>query len=171
MSETIHLCDVWQHTIVKSFKHDPKSELGLMMKELVIFNTLENFNSLLNYTFDDFTPSGNLCYIDENVNILHQTPFHELFNQRWYIQHLIGESGDEFENPMSEEYWMKQTKRKLIKSVIHHNHSMTPEQLRKKLSSQLSKLAAMKNVIQTKGSKAKMNRNLLHLQKCQMKKF
>ena len=49
MSETNHLCDQWQHTIVKTFKLDPKSELGIMMKDWVKFNKLENFNSLLNY--------------------------------------------------------------------------------------------------------------------------
>ena len=50
----------WQHTIDKTFKLDPKSELGIMIKDWVKFNKLENFNSLLNYTMDDFTPSGNL---------------------------------------------------------------------------------------------------------------
>ena len=59
MTESNHLCDLWEHTIVKIFKHDPKSELRLMLKQWVIFNKLDNFNSLLNYSFDDFTPSGN----------------------------------------------------------------------------------------------------------------
>ena len=59
MTETNHLCDRWEHTIVKVFKHDPKSELGLMLKEWVVFNMLENSNTILNYTIDDFTPSRN----------------------------------------------------------------------------------------------------------------
>ena len=63
-----------------------------------MFTKLENFNSLLNYTIDDFTPSGNLCYINENGEILHQTPLQELFNLRWYIQHLIDQN--ENENPL-----------------------------------------------------------------------
>ena len=84
----------------------------------------------MNYTIDDFTQSGNFCCISENGDILHQTPLHELFNLRWYIQHLIDESGDEFENPFSQENWMQQTNWKFIKYVIHH--SMTPEQLKKK---------------------------------------
>ena len=50
MTETSHLCDLWEHTIAKIFKHDPKSELGLMLKEWVIFNKLEVFNSILNHT-------------------------------------------------------------------------------------------------------------------------
>ena len=57
MSENYHLCDLWEHTTTKVFNHDPKSELGLMLKQWVILNQLENFNSILNYTVDDFTPS------------------------------------------------------------------------------------------------------------------
>ena len=78
MTENIHLCDLWEHTIVKIFKHDLKSQVGLMIKEWVTVNKLEIFNSLLNYTIDDSTPSGNLCYINENDEILHQTPLQEL---------------------------------------------------------------------------------------------
>ena len=98
---------------------------------------------------DDFTPSGNLCYrsINENGGILLQTPLHELFNLRWYIQHLIDESGDKLENPLSEENWMKQTTWKVIKNIIHHKHSMTPEQLKRNLSNQLSRLHNMNNLI------------------------
>ena len=44
MTEANHLCDLWEHTIVKVFKHDPKSELGLILKEWVIFNKLEISN-------------------------------------------------------------------------------------------------------------------------------
>ena len=86
----------------------------------------------MNCTITDFTPSGNLCCINENGEILHQTPLLELFNIRWYIQHLIDQSGDEFENPLSEQNWMKQTNWKFIKYVIHHKHSTTLEQLKKK---------------------------------------
>ena len=69
MTETNHLSDLWQHTIVKIFKHDLKPELGLKIRKWIIFNMLENFNSLLNYPIDDFTPSHNLCYINENGDI------------------------------------------------------------------------------------------------------
>ena len=89
-----------------------------MLKEWVIFNKLENFNSILNYTIDDFTPSGNFSYINENGEILHQTPLHELFNLRWYVQHLMDESEDENEDPLNHENWMKQTNRKFIKYVL-----------------------------------------------------
>ena len=132
MTESNHLCDLWEHTIVKVFKHDSKSELGLMFKQWIIFNKLENFNSILNYPIDDFTPSGNLCYMNEHGDILPYTPMKKIFNLRWYIQHLMDENEDEAQNPLSEENWMKQNNCKFIKYVIHHRHPMTPEQLKQK---------------------------------------
>ena len=140
MSENSHLCDLWEHTIVKVFQYDPKSELGLMLKQWIIFNKLENFNSILNCTIDDFTPSGNLCYINEHGEILHQTPMYELFNLRWYIQHLLDESEDENENPLKQQNWMKQTNWKFIKFVIHHKHLLTPEQLKQKPFEEIIKI-------------------------------
>ena len=74
MTESNHLCDLWEHTIAKVFKHDSKSELGLIFKQWIIFNKLENFNSILNYPIDDFTPSGNLCYMNEHGDTLPYTP-------------------------------------------------------------------------------------------------
>ena len=132
MRESNHLCDLWEHTIVKIFKHDSKSQLGLMLKQWIIFNKLENFNSILNYPIDDFTPSGNLCYMNEHGDILPYTPMKKIFNLRWYIQHLMDESEDETQNPLSEENWMKQNNCKFIKYVIHNRHPMTPEQLKQK---------------------------------------
>ena len=73
MTESNHLCDLWEHSIVKIFKHDSKSELGFMFKQWIIFNKLENFNSILSYPIDDFTPSGNLCYMNEHGDILPYT--------------------------------------------------------------------------------------------------
>ena len=132
MTESIHLCDLWEHTITKTFKHDPESELGLMFKQWIIFNKLENFNSILNYPIEDFTPSGNLCYMNEHGDILPYTPMKKIFTLRWYIQHLMDESEDEDQNPLSEENWMKQNNCKFMKYVIHHRHLMTPEQLKQK---------------------------------------
>ena len=104
MSETNHLCDLWEYTIAKKvFKHDPKSELGLMLKQWIIFNKLENLNSILNYTIDDFTASGNLSYLNQHGEILQQTPLKEVFNLRWYIHHLMDENEDEDENPLNHE--------------------------------------------------------------------
>ena len=132
MTDTNHLCHLWEHTIVKVFKHDSKSELGLMFKQWIIFNKLENFNSILNYPIDDFTPSGNLCYMNEHGDILPYTPMKKIFNLRWYIQHLMDENEDEAQNPLSEENWMKQSNCKFMKYVIHHRHPMTSEQLKQK---------------------------------------
>ena len=103
-----------------------------MFKQWIIFNKLENFNSILNYLIDNFTPSGNLCYMNEHGDILPYTPMIKIFNLRWYIQHLMDESEDEAQNPLSEENWMKQNNCKSIKYVIHHRHPMTPEQLKQK---------------------------------------
>ena len=132
MTDTNHLCHLWEHTIVKVFKHDPESELGIMFKQWIIFNKLETFNSILNYPIDDFTPSGNLCYMNKHGDILPYTPMKKIFNLRWYIQHLMNENEDEAQNPLSEENWMKQSNCKFMKYVIHHRHPMTPEQLKQK---------------------------------------
>ena len=72
-----------------------------MLKEWAIFNKLKNFNSTLNNTIDDLTPSGSLSYINQNGDILHLTPMHEVFNLRWYIQHLMDANEDENENALS----------------------------------------------------------------------
>ena len=103
-----------------------------MLKQWIIFNKLENFNSILNYTIDDFTPSGNLCYINEHDEILYLTPLKDIFNPRWYIQHFMDQSEDHNENPLKYKNWMKQTNWKFIKFVIHHKQTMTPEQLKQK---------------------------------------
>ena len=164
MTENNNLSDLWEHTIAKIFKHDSKSELGLMLKQWVILNKLENFNSILNYTIDDFTPSGNLSY--EHGEIVHQTPMKEIFNLRWYIQHLMDEDEDEDENPLNHENWMKQTNWKFIKYVIHHTHSMTPVQLKQKSFEEFSR-TNMKNLIQRKRSQMTREMSPVHPLKSQ----
>ena len=142
MQETIHLSDLWEHTITKIFKHDSESELGIMIRQWVIYNKLENFNSLLNYTDEDLIPHGHdsLSYYKENrdsvVKMMSPTPLQELINLRWYIQHLINESGylydddDESNYPLSEDKWMLQTHGKFMKYVLFTLHRMTPEQMK-----------------------------------------
>ena len=44
----------------------------------------------------------------------------------------MDENEDEAANPVSEENWIKQKIWKFIMYVIHHRHSMTPEQLKQK---------------------------------------
>ena len=68
---------------------------------------MEGFYSLLNYTDDNFTASGNLRYTNDNGEKLHCILMEELNNFRWYIQHLIDENecqydGDEWTNSLSE---------------------------------------------------------------------
>ena len=89
MSENIKLSYVWHHTIKKMLNHDLKSKMGIKIKEWVVLKKLEDINSLLKYTDDDFTPTGNLCYINEKGEKLHQATMQQLYNLRWYIQHLV----------------------------------------------------------------------------------
>ena len=103
---------LWGHTIKKILKYDIKSKKGIKIKEWVVFNKLEDFNSLLKYTDDDFTPTGNLCF--SNGEKLHQTLVQDSYKLRWYIQHLIDENeyqydDDEWTNPLSESGWIYQT--------------------------------------------------------------
>ena len=105
-----------------------------MFKEWIIFNKLENFNSILSYPIDDIAPSGNVCYMNEHGDILPYTPMIQIFNLRWYIQHLMDESEEENQNLLIHENWMKQTNWIFMKYVIHHRHPTTPEQLKQKTS-------------------------------------
>ena len=135
MSENIELSYVWDHTISKILLHDLNSEMGNMIKEWVIFKKLEDFNSLLKYTDDDFTPTGKLCYINENGEKLHKILMKQFFNLRWYIQHLVDEneyqySDDEWTNPLSESNWTYRTNKHFMKYVKFTLQEMTPEQIK-----------------------------------------
>ena len=142
MQETIHLSDQWEHTITKIFKLDPRYKVDHMIRQWVIYNKLEDFNSLLNYTNEDFKPhgGGNLSYYKENgdsvLKMMSTTSLQQLENLRWYIQHLIHESGylyddDESNYPLSQEKWMLQTHGKFMKYILFTLHRMTPEQMKK----------------------------------------
>ena len=140
--KTIHLSDLWEHTITKIFKHDPESELDIMIRQWVKNKKLEDFNSLLNYTDEDLIPHGHgsLSYYkeygDSVVKTMSPTPLQELINLRWYIQHLIHESGhlydddDESNYALSEDKRMLQTHGKFMKYVFFTLHRMTPEQIK-----------------------------------------
>ena len=141
MQETIHLSDLWEHTITKIFKLDPKYEVDQNIRQWVIYNKLEDLNSLMNYTDEDFKPfgGGKLSYYKENgdsvVKMIPTTPLQMLENLRWYIQHLINGSGylyddDESKYPLSKDKWMLQTNGKFMKYVIFTLHRMTPEQMK-----------------------------------------
>ena len=135
MSENIELSYGKDHTIKKILIYDLKSKMGNMIKEWVVFNTLEDFNSLLKYTDDGFTPIGNLCYINENGEMLPTTTLQEFDNLRWYIQHLIDETeyqydDDEWTNPLSESNWIYNTNKHFMKYVNFTLQEVTPEQLK-----------------------------------------
>ena len=70
--------------------------------------------------------------MNEHGDILPYSPMKKIFNLRWYIQYPMDDSEDEAENLLSEKNWMKQNNCKFIKSIIHHRHPMTPEQLKQK---------------------------------------
>ena len=135
MSENIKLSCAWDHTISKILLHDLNSKMGNMIKEWVVFNKLEDIKSLLKYTDDDFTPTGNFCYINENGEKLYRKLMKEFFNLRWYIQHLVDENeyqydDNEWTNPLSENNWTHQTNKTFMKYVNFTLKEMTPEQLK-----------------------------------------
>ena len=112
-----------------------------MIRQWVIHNKLEDFNSLLKYTDEDLIPHGhgNLSFYKDNgdsvVKMMSPTPLPKLINLRWYIQHLIHESGylyddDESNYSLSEDQRMLQTHGKFMKYVFFTLHRMTPEQMK-----------------------------------------
>ena len=135
MAENIELSCVWDHTIIKILNHDIHSKMGNMIKEWVVFNKLEDFNSLLEYTNGDFTPTGKFCYINENGEKLYRKLMKEFYNLRWYIQHLVDlndyQYGDnEWTNPLHESNWTYRTNKQFMKYVNFTLKEMTPEQMK-----------------------------------------
>ena len=135
MSENIELSYVWDHTVSKILLHDLNSKMGNMIKEWVVFNKLEDFNSLLEYTDDDFTPTGNLCYINQNGGKLYRKLTKESFNLRWYIQHLVHEyeyqyGDNQWTNPLHESNWTYRTNKHFMKYVNFTLKEMIPEQMK-----------------------------------------
>ena len=135
MAENIKLSCVWDHTIIKILNHDIQSKIGNMIKEWVIFNKLEDFNSLLEYTDDDFTTTGKLCYMNENGEKLYRKLMKQFFNLRWYIQHLVDEyeyqyGDNEWTNPLHESNWTYRTNKQFMKYVYFTLKEMTPEQMK-----------------------------------------
>ena len=115
---------------------------------------LEDFNSLLKYADDDFTLIGNLCYINENGQMLPTTTLQEFYNIRWYIQHRIDQNeyqydGDEWTNPLSESNWVFQTNKHFMKYVIFTLQQMIFEHLKQNPIT----IHPDQNLIQRKGSR------------------
>ena len=135
MSENIELSYVWDHTINKILNHDVNSKMGNMIKEWVVFNKLEDFNSLLEYTDDDFTSTRKFCYINENGEKLHSKLMKELYNLRWYIQHLVDEyeyqyGGNEWTNSLHESNWTYRSNKQFMNNVNFTLKEMTPDQMK-----------------------------------------
>ena len=135
MSENIELSYVWDHTISKILLHDLNSKMGNMIKEWVVFNKLEDFNSLLECTDDDFTSTGKFCYINENGEKLYSKLMKEFYNLRWYIQHLVDlheyQYGDnQWTNPLHESSWTYITNKQFMNNVNFTLKEMTPEQMK-----------------------------------------
>ena len=135
MSENIELIYVWDHTIIKILNHDIQSKIGNMIKEWVVFNKLEYFYSLLEYTDDDFTPTVKFCYINENGEKLYRKLTKEFYNLRWYIQHLVDEyeyqyGDNEWTNPLHKSNWTYRTNKHFKKYVNLTLKEMTPEQMK-----------------------------------------
>ena len=135
MSENIELSYVWDHTIIKILNHDIQSKIQNMMKQWVVFNKLEDFYSLLEYTDDDFTTTGKICYINENGEKLYRKLMKEFFNHRWYIQHLVDEyeyqyGDNEWTNPLHESNWTYRTNKQFMKYVNFTLKEMSPEQIK-----------------------------------------
>ena len=96
---------------------------------------MEDFNSLLEYTDDDFTSTGNFCYINENGEKLYRELTKEFYNLRWYIQHLVDEyeyqyGDNEWTNPLHENNWTYRTNKQFMKYVNFTLKEMTPEQMK-----------------------------------------
>ena len=108
--------------------------------------------------------------MNEHGDTLPYTPMIKIYsyNLRWYIQHLMDESEDKAQNPLSEESWMNQNNWKFIKYVIHHRHHMTPEQLKQKPFEEIFKNQHEK-LIQMKGSQLRRKRNSPYPQKSRNK--
>ena len=183
MQETNHLSDRWEHTITKVFKLDPKYKVDQMIRQWVIYNKLDDFNSLLNHIDEDFSPNGgcNLSYYQNNgdsvVKMMPTTPLQMLDNLRWYIQHLINESGylyddDESNYPLSEDKWMLLTHGEFMKYVLFSLHRMTPNQMKMNPIKPIIKVKTNVDLEKEEGESIIEERNLQkHLKNCQKNKI
>ena len=138
---SVHLSDLWEHTITKIYKRDPESELAIMIRQWVIYNKLEDFNCLLNYTDEYLIPHGHgrLSYYkeigDSVVKMMSPTCQKGIINLRWYIQHLIHECGylyddNESKFSLSEDKWMLQAHGKFMRYVFFTLRRMTHAQMK-----------------------------------------
>ena len=50
-----HLNPTWDHTLTDILNHDPKTQMGIIMRAWVKDNDMTDFTSMLTYTSDKFT--------------------------------------------------------------------------------------------------------------------
>ena len=161
MSENIELSYVWDHPIIKILNHDIQSKMGNMIKEWVVFNKLEDINSLLKYTDEDFTPIGKLCYINQNGEKLYRKLMKEFYNLRWYIQHLVDEyeyqyGDNEWTNPLHGSNWTYRTNKQFMKYVKFTLQEMTPEQMKMNPIKPISKVKTNEELDTEEGESTKV---------------
>ena len=119
-----HLNPTWEHTLTDILNHDPKTQMGIIMRAWVKDNNMTDFTSMLTYTADNFNPTGFPCYYKEKVDA--ETPtmmptnlLQELYNLRRYITHVMNESDydpddPDSDHPLSEHNWLSQTRGKFM---------------------------------------------------------
>ena len=130
MSAIFHLNSIWEHTLTEILNYDNKSEVGIIIRVWVKHHKLDNFSSLLSHSPDKFTPSSPLSYYKDKVDsevllAIPTTPLQELQNLRKYIQHLMDEFLDayddaNFDNPFNAHNSMSQTREKFMKFVVYN---------------------------------------------------
>ena len=184
MSENIELSYVCDHDIIRILNHDIQSKMGNMIKEWVLFNKLEDFNSLLEYTDGDFTETVKFHYINENGEKLYRKLMMEFYNLRWYIQNFVDQHeyqyGDnEWTNPLHESNWTYRTNKQFMKFVNFTLKKMTSEQMKMNPIKPIIKVRMNENLIQRNGSQTQINKNppyqskrkknILYFQTCQNK--
>ena len=106
-----------------------------MIKEWVVFNKLEDFNSLLEYTDDIFTPTGKFCYINENVEKWYRKLMKEFYNLRLYIRHLVDVhecqyGANKWTNPLDESNWTYRRNKQFMNYVNFTLHKITLEEMK-----------------------------------------
>ena len=134
MHSIINLSPIWEQTLTDILNHGNKTEMGIIMGSWVKHNNLEDISDLLIYDLNDLTPGGTLCQCKETAEVeeikaMPNTPVKDLYNHYRYIQHLILESGfdydDEFVDPLDEGHWLLQTRGIYMNFVIYHSSTAT----------------------------------------------
>ena len=74
MPAILHLNHTWEHSLTDILNHDPKPQMGIIMRAWVKDNDMEDFRTMLAYTADKFTPTD-----DPDFD-------HPLSEHKWLLQ-------------------------------------------------------------------------------------